>query len=760
MQINQLILPVAENIRLLIYSSNAELFEDIDSINQGLSQWQLLEGSEYDFEILEGDKDADTWTIEGADGIFIINSKHTNRGKIKTGIYVGTLSFNIVNTKTGVKTQLSLEVRSTKIDYKQHYQKMLTDITSFYVDLVMQQESPISQTFDIDFDASQKTLYQKFSFLKGIIENDAFEEAVHKVIANPVRKWSDTVEDVRIESVRKFSKNAIKQISRNTNRIPANNGILGINSMPRSISVTVSKDTLDTAENQFIKYVLTTFIAFCEDLQTKKNASPQLRREVQAVCEKLTEHLNCSFFKHISQPNHLNIGSPVLQRKEGYREILQAWLMFDLTAKITWEGGDVVYNAGKRNIAALYEYWLYFQLIKIVCEVFHINIPPKNDLVKTDKDKISLNIRQGCETLVSGKCYIGARLLNINLCYNKTFSYQQNISKIGSWTIPMRPDYTLSIWPGEKSIHKAEEDNSIVHIHFDAKYRMDHIIIKGDECETLEEVNAKLDQDDLDRELDIYKRGDLLKMHAYKDAIRRTAGAYILYPGRNNGSENNSGEDISRGYHEIIPGLGAFQIAPGYEDRQVQPIKKFLKDILEHFLNRISQREKIAITEHQIHKDCDPKTFKEYFPEVIEEGAFVDSIDVLVCHYIDTKHLEWIEKHKKYGLKLGGDSPDSARILSKAFLNASYLLLYSMDGTSIRANKLMKIEKHHPALVSDQYLQSYNHPHLIKGQTYLLYTLSEVEDKILSSQDWRVQGILDGTGAPIVVKYTKLVSDE
>ena len=29
----------------------------------------------------------------------------------------------------------------------------------------------------------------------------------------------------------------------------------------------------------------------------------------------------------------------------------------------------------------------------------------------------------------------------------------------------------------------------------------------------------------------IYKNADLLKMHAYKDAIRRTGGAYVLYPG-------------------------------------------------------------------------------------------------------------------------------------------------------------------------------------------------------------------------------------
>ena len=40
-------------------------------------------------------------------------------------------------------------------------------------------------------------------------------------------------------------------------------------------------------------------------------------------------------------------------------------------------------------------------------------------------------------------------------------------------------------------------------------------------------------------------------MHAYKDAIRRTGGAYILYPGE-------SEEWRKIGFHEVIPGLGAF----------------------------------------------------------------------------------------------------------------------------------------------------------------------------------------------------------
>lgn len=93
-------------------------------------------------------------------------------------------------------------------------------------------------------------------------------------------------------------------------------------------------------------------------------------------------------------PSQLNLNSPVLQRKEGYRELLQAWLMFDLAAKLSWKGGDNVYEAGKRNVAVLYEYWVFFKLLEVISRVFDINPVSINKLVKTDADQINLEIQQ------------------------------------------------------------------------------------------------------------------------------------------------------------------------------------------------------------------------------------------------------------------------------------------------------------------------------------------------------------------------------
>jgi len=70
----------------------------------------------------------------------------------------------------------------------------------------------------------------------------------------------------------------------------------------------------------------------------------------------------------------------VLQRKEGYREVLHIWLMLDLAAKLVWKGGDDVYSGGKKDVAVLYEYWLFFMLLDLLQNVFHIEAKTSQNL--------------------------------------------------------------------------------------------------------------------------------------------------------------------------------------------------------------------------------------------------------------------------------------------------------------------------------------------------------------------------------------------
>ena len=719
---------------------------DENAADYGESRWQLLEGKEYEYELVDDTLNEPVdWSLEGPASMTQRNPRHKNRGVITTGIYVGTAHFKVVKSSIYDGISVYFEVLSAKASYRSDYRHMLSEITSYYTDLVMQQGAPVTQKFEVDYDTPQQTLYQKFAFVKSIVEDDQFGEAIHKIISNPVRKWAETTVERHIESVRKLSKSSLRQIVTKKDRVPYSGVINGLDSLPRNLTVSHKTDSVDTPENQFVKYVLTSFYGFCSSLGTKKNATAQLRMEIDAVCNILAGHMNGLFFKDVSNPSQLNLGSPVLQRKEGYREILQAWLMFDLAAKLTWSGGDDVYEAGKKNVAVLYEYWLFFKLMECVSEVFNVPTVEKKCLISKDDDGINLELRQGHTKMIHGTTTAGNRRLNVSLYYNRTFSHTDDIYSSGSWTMNMRPDYTLSIWPGEMSEAEAEREDAIVHIHFDAKYRLNKIIIEDKEID-LDAEEKELQEEKENREKDIYKRGDLLKMHAYKDAIRRTGGAYVLYPGTE--------KKIRKGFHEIIPGLGAFCIAPGHEDEQIPALKRFLRDVFVHFMDRNSQREKVAIAEHDIYSS-EPEPFYEMFPEPYGNSMFPDSVRVLLGCYKSHEHLDWILKTGKYNIRCGGNR-EGAVELEDTFINVKYLLLYDMEDCSVKY--ILKMTKVHPVVVTDTMLAAMDYPEPTPGQLYMLYDVSmdAVEPELLD-RPWFIESLIkEKNGAPQTVLYTNL----
>lgn len=78
------------------------------------------------------------------------------------------------------------------------------------------------------------------------------------------------------------------------------------------------------------------------------NLGTRIEKEVTSTIEKLEQHLHHTFFSEISRAQILKLNSPILQKKEGYREVLKAWLMFDLAARLIWKGGEDVYASGKK----------------------------------------------------------------------------------------------------------------------------------------------------------------------------------------------------------------------------------------------------------------------------------------------------------------------------------------------------------------------------------------------------------------------------
>ena len=675
-------IPVAgskDGLMLMVYpqSKKAKVFEEND-LSSGESRWQLVEGEEYEYEFTQESYAFKTHELVSP------SKSNASRGLIKTGVYVGCLTLKVVDAAENEIGEIEFEVRSVKVDYKTDYKTMLHDITRHFTELVMMQGAPVTQRFEVDPDEDSRTLYQQFAFMKSLIDSEEFEDALNKILYNPIRKWTGTMIEKDICSVKRLGRHELKQVASSKNRIPLDERCridTSLPSVPRRITVPYKKDTVDVAENQFVKFVLLSFSSFCSVIQQCKNATQRLKNEAELTNNKLAALLNNNFFREISNLQIASLNSPALQRKEGYREVLQAWMMSKLAAQITWKGGNNVYNAGKRNVAALYEYWVFFKLLDIVKSTFQLEQTKSDEekLVKSDKDNINLELRQGHMKMIGGVYRTPTRTLKVRLYYNRTFSKSKAIEESGSWTTAMRPDYTLSIWPGNIEEKEAEEQDLIVHIHFDAKYKLHKIILDEqnadehfdyEDDDTLSEEEMLMNQEKAEEEKGIYKRVDLLKMHAYKDAIRRTSGAYIIYPG----TEHKK----LKGFHEILPGLGAFCLNPNSVENDSKELELFLQDIVEHMLNRTSQRERIAYHTYETYKN-EPFMVCESLPEPYGENRDLipEETFVLLGSYKDENHLQWILNNGIYNLRTG--TKNGSVHLKQEITTARYLLLHKGD---------------------------------------------------------------------------------
>ncbi|WP_243347233.1 DUF2357 domain-containing protein [Parabacteroides sp. FAFU027] len=781
---------IEEGLILTIDSRYGNTLDDKDDAKEyGEARYQLKEGFTYDYEF-----NFPEFSFE-KDQIVQPHSRKQFRGTIAPNIYVGTLSLPVYKSDIEVGF-IEFEVQSVKTGYRNHYRDMLALITEKCTDLLMQANSPVYHHFEIDYENDNQTLYQRFAFIKSIIFTDEFSESVHRVVSAPVTRWRETTELTDICKINRFNNSNIRElISRSRRYSLRENSYLrsqGLKTLPDKISTVRKSDTVDTPENRFVKYVLETFLQFCAGINRVSAPGSRLYHESGLLVIKLESFLHHSVFKEISRPSTLKLNSPVLQRKEGYREILKVWLMFDLAAKLVWKGGENVYQGGKKDIATLYEYWLFFKLLDLFKSVFQIDPKHVHDLIKPTDDGLNLQLKQGYHTAIEGVYNSKSRKLNIRFSYNRPFTGGRKYPEPGSWVGAMRPDYTLSVWPFGISECEAERQELIVHIHFDAKYKVSNLReivneakyqnnatelcvvqrsdldefdwfyisklltekgyakyknenelsllsffweqidneelgnIKGEEYQYLIEViqQSYLNEEKEENRKGNYKNADLLKMHAYKDAIRRTGGAYVLYPGDKSLRK--------KGFHEIIPGLGAFPVHPSKTDDGIKELKAFVLEVIDHFINRASQREKIAYKVFDIYQDKNPNKLEESLPETIGEnrGLIPDETYVIIGYCKSDIHLKWYKDRGKYNFRM--NDRDGSLIIDETTVKAKYLIL-RRNG---KAKDVFKIISKGPNVYSKRRLTELGYPDPHEEEC-LVIDIEKVNTLDLGAFEWK-----------------------
>ena len=778
------------------YDNSLFLISEDEAITNGEAIVQLLEGRSYEYKLSN-----DSYRLNTSiKGIVSTSNRDNSSGRITPNNYVGTLNLLVQHSeKQFEETKISVEVLPTKINsqldksYRENYRFMLDSITEKCTELLMQINAPISQHYAIDFDKDSKTIYQRFAFVKSLISSNEFTEAIQKIITSPNTMWRQDEELRDIRNLRKFTRSNVRQLVSTNNRfeLPTEHFLTRnykVKCIPSKIISTCKVETIDTPENRFIKHSVEVFLNFLTDCLNHfaYNKYDRALKEAEVLISNLENHLNHHFFKEISRPMTLKLNSPVLQRKNGYREILSTWLKFDLAAKLIWQGGEDVYNAGKRDIAVLYEYWLFFTLYDLINEKFKINKhqydeKPYEHLIVPTNDGLNVMVKSGKHTALEGVYDYGNRKLQIKFSYNRTFSggteYINKYDKkaAGSWTKTLRPDYTLSIWPADLKEISAEEKELIVHIHFDSKYKVDHYVIKPDidpnlsEEEIRKKTEEELNEEKEEERKGKYKNADLLKMHAYKDAIRRTGGAYILYPGTDN-------QKPLKGFHEIIPGLGAFAIRPSSENTGVTELSKFFDSVINHLLDRASQREFTAVKSYEIHKkkkkeylddDITPNILSEPLPEYFDterkEKIIPDETFVLVGYCKNNLNIDWYKKEGKYNFRMDDDKGSLS--LENCVVNAKYLLL--RESGKETANRIFKIKSKGPKVFKGNSLVGYKSNNL--KDYYLVIEIEKIESSDFNGASFKFKelekykevreanNIISSAGIPFAVTLTELM---
>jgi hypothetical protein len=737
---------IEENLKLQIISKKENtLFFDKDAFTNNESPYQLIEGSFYEYQFSSKE-----YSFK-KDLIIDPSSFSKHQGRISPNIYVGNLLIPIYSNEN-IVGKIELEIQSIKSTYREDYRYMLECITEKCTDLILQANSPVSHTFITDFESDSQTLYQRFAFVKSIITSQEFKEAIQRIILNPTTKWIEQVELTDARKIKRFRNEEIKQLLNSNNKFKLSKGhplnSKGIDAIATKIYSNKKQESIDTSENRFIKHALETFLKFCMDIKNKANAESRLINEASNVIFELENHLQHSIFKEIGRPTSLKLNSPILQRKEGYREVLKVWLMFDLAAKLIWKGGEDIYKGGKKDIATLYEYWLFFTLLDLLNNLFKLEQKDIDELIEETDNGLGLRLKQGEFTALSGVYESEKRKLKIKFNYNRTFKGKKVFPNSGSWTANMRPDYTLSIWPDGISEETAESQELIVHIHFDAKYKIANLTQIINQSEFADN-DSELNNEKQENLKGIYKNGDLLKMHAYKDAIRRTGGAYILYPG-------DTPYD-SRGFREVIPGLGAFPIKPSRTDNGIVHLENFIKEIIHHFLNRASQREHFAYKTYDIHKNEKPNELRELIPNSYnEEGGLVpDETFVLIGFYNTPEQLEWIKKKKLYNFRMG--SGNGSLVLDKATVNSKYLLLHTNG--DVYSQELYKIVGKGPKVYSKNNLLKKGYPSPTQD-FYLILELEKVDMKEFGYAKWKFKELKNyKTGNASAFPYTATLTE-
>ena len=424
-------------------------------------------------------------------------------------------------------------------------------------------------------------------------------------------------------------------------------------------------------------------------LASRKVESGPLRRGQQIAADvgaQLDEYLANPLFQEVSSLRTIPTSDQVLLKRAGYREVFRTFAMTESgpTVRIDREDMSDVFAASQRNIATLYEFWCFLAVVDSLGRVCGEDRTARAFTVAGDGT--SMTMRSGRASKLSWSVRRGGRPLRVEVFFNRTFAGADD--RRGSWSQAMRPDCSVRVRPEGSMPSRVVARELEVWLHFDAKYRVDNLLAQLTTAPDLDETSAE------STTTGGAKRDDLLKMHAYRDAITRTAGAYVLYPG-------SEVKDIRRhpGFKEVLPGLGAFPLRPSSDGlpSSSQALDQFLSDVLSHVASQVTRDERHRFWSANIHRTGEPNLTSSLTTDFLDEPPA--DTDVLLGFIRDVEQRRWIERLGQYNIRAG--DRDGAVEIGGRELGAELLLLYENRNNALHVARAAKVVRWRPATATD-----------------------------------------------------------
>ena len=506
---------------------------------------------------------------------FDLKNENISFGILNFHSYVGKSFFDVeINGMYSIP--VPIEVRSKKIKYHEQYPQMIGDLSKVASGLIYEIDSPLYQDMRLN-SSKRETLYEDFMFLEYLFRPENLPSSYEYIVRNLYSHLVSYVEDVPSTFATNVGPSEmIDIISRPEHLYHAQNPpqdwpdtLDGY--VPDIISQRFYQENIDTPENRLLKYFLESIDKMINQLLLSIDDNDGYIKDQLLFYKSLVQdYLSERWTAQVGRMDYLPLNSQVLQKKEGYRDLFKYFINFELAFRLEWNEVEEQIKGYGRRLSELYEYWCYFKLIKVLNELSGKNLT-YTDLYALNKDQWSIKVKRGIDSVQRFILHIDNEEIYAELMYNRLFSRK---TRFKSYSLPFRPDYTLLI----------EFESNHYFVHFDAKYRSEGEVlqfyenISQEQSDENEIIEKEVEERDLEEETKRkFKYGDLYKMHTYKDAILKTEGAYVLYPG-------DDCKIFKVNENEPIPSVGAFPLTPGKNSEEETELISFILAVMKKII--------------------------------------------------------------------------------------------------------------------------------------------------------------------------------